>query len=189
MPTGPASACWAVLRWSNCRPPAGACYRGAGACGAPDVTTHLVKTRKRTRRSGRAPGPPASRARTRRRSRRGRGRGEAGAAPPMAGIQEPLKGHTRFKKIKDLNEGTFGFVQLCIDMKTGEQVCLLPGGMTASRAVQHSRALHYQSSSGRCQSPQQHALHLLGMADAQPAGAQPAGMRRWPSSSWSVGLG
>ena len=27
--------------------------------------------------------------------------------------QEPLQGHPKYEKIKDLNSGTFGFVQLC----------------------------------------------------------------------------
>ncbi|PNH07033.1 Serine/threonine-protein kinase SRK2C [Tetrabaena socialis] len=37
-----------------------------------------------------------------------------------AGRPEPLVGHPRYEKIKDLNSGTFGFVQLARDKATGE---------------------------------------------------------------------
>jgi len=33
---------------------------------------------------------------------------------------EPLSGHPKYEKIKDLNSGTFGFVQLCRDKASGE---------------------------------------------------------------------
>ena len=32
-------------------------------------------------------------------------------------------GHPRYQKIRDLNSGGFGFVQLCRDLATGGQVC------------------------------------------------------------------
>lgn len=34
-----------------------------------------------------------------------------------------LEGHTRYKKLKDLNEGTFGVVMLALDLATNERVC------------------------------------------------------------------
>ncbi|KAG2451391.1 hypothetical protein HYH02_003992 [Chlamydomonas schloesseri] len=42
------------------------------------------------------------------------------AKPAPAGRPEPLVGHPRYEKIKDLNSGTFGFVQLARDKLTGE---------------------------------------------------------------------
>ena len=33
-----------------------------------------------------------------------------------------MAGHPRYQKVKDLNEGTFGFVQLGFDKKTNAQV-------------------------------------------------------------------
>jgi serine/threonine-protein kinase SRK2 len=43
-------------------------------------------------------------------------------------LEDPLFGHTRYRKIKDLNEGTFGIVLLALDVRTNEQVLtiLLP---------------------------------------------------------------
>ncbi len=35
-----------------------------------------------------------------------------------------LAGHPRYQKIRDLNSGGFGFVQLCRDAATGGQVSL-----------------------------------------------------------------
>lgn len=35
---------------------------------------------------------------------------------------EPLEGHPRYEKIRDLNSGTFGFVQLARDKQTGELI-------------------------------------------------------------------
>ena len=35
---------------------------------------------------------------------------------------EPLQGHYRYTKLKDLNKGTYGFVQLALDRLTGDQV-------------------------------------------------------------------
>lgn len=37
-------------------------------------------------------------------------------------MAEPLEGHPRYKKLEELNEGTFGFVQLALDTKTNTQV-------------------------------------------------------------------
>ncbi|KAL4425749.1 hypothetical protein ABPG75_009765 [Micractinium tetrahymenae] len=37
---------------------------------------------------------------------------------------EPLNGHTKYQKIKDLNSGTFGFVQLALDRTTGRNVAI-----------------------------------------------------------------
>ena len=36
--------------------------------------------------------------------------------------QQPLTGNTRYKPIRDLNSGTFGFVQLALDTQTGQEV-------------------------------------------------------------------
>ena len=35
---------------------------------------------------------------------------------------EPLEGNTRYKKLQDLNKGSYGFVQLALDQLTGEKV-------------------------------------------------------------------
>lgn len=37
---------------------------------------------------------------------------------------EPLAGHPRYRPIRDLNSGTFGFVQLALDTQTNEQVAI-----------------------------------------------------------------
>lgn len=39
---------------------------------------------------------------------------------------EPLDGtqRSRYSKIKDINSGSYGFVQLCQDNRTGEQVAI-----------------------------------------------------------------
>lgn len=37
-------------------------------------------------------------------------------------LEDPLVGHPRYRKVKDLNEGTFGIVLLAIDARTNEQV-------------------------------------------------------------------
>ena len=42
----------------------------------------------------------------------------------MAPLVEPLQQHTRYRKVKDLNEGTFGFVQLALDLHTNSQVAI-----------------------------------------------------------------
>lgn len=36
--------------------------------------------------------------------------------------EEPLAGSQRFRKLKTLNAGTFGFVQLAANLQTGEKV-------------------------------------------------------------------
>ncbi len=43
-------------------------------------------------------------------------------ADDMSYQQDPLLNHPHFKKIKDLNEGTFGFVQLAKDTRKDEPV-------------------------------------------------------------------
>lgn len=43
----------------------------------------------------------------------------------MSYQQDPLLNHPHFKKMKDLNEGTFGFVQLAKDTRKDEPVSLL----------------------------------------------------------------
>ena len=43
-------------------------------------------------------------------------------ADDMSYQQDPLLNHPHFKKIKDLNEGTFGFVQLARDTRRDEPV-------------------------------------------------------------------
>ena len=43
-------------------------------------------------------------------------------ADDMSYQQNPLLNHPHFKKLKDLNEGTFGFVQLATDTRKNEQV-------------------------------------------------------------------
>ena len=40
------------------------------------------------------------------------------------GCEEPLAGDSRFCKLRDLNTGTFGVVQLAADIKTGEKVAV-----------------------------------------------------------------
>jgi serine/threonine-protein kinase SRK2 len=37
-------------------------------------------------------------------------------------LDDPLVGHPRYRRIKDLNEGTFGIVLLALDARTNEQV-------------------------------------------------------------------
>ena len=41
-------------------------------------------------------------------------------------LDDPLYGHSRYRKLKDLNEGTFGIVLLAMDVRSKEQVGLLP---------------------------------------------------------------
>ena len=50
-----------------------------------------------------------------------------------------LEGHPRYKKLKDLNEGTFGVVMLALDQFTNERVRLTWRTMTNYRL--HSQAL------------------------------------------------
>ncbi|KAK9829253.1 hypothetical protein WJX72_004786 [[Myrmecia] bisecta] len=62
---------------------------------------------------------------------------------------EPLLTHPRYQKIRDLNKGTFGFVQLAMDRETGEQLAikLIERGEKISKYVQreivnHKRLIH-----------------------------------------------
>ena len=43
---------------------------------------------------------------------------------PPPGI-EPLRSHSRYTKLADLNRGSYGFVQLARDNATGEEVRLI----------------------------------------------------------------
>ena len=36
--------------------------------------------------------------------------------------EDPLHGHQRYRKIRDLNEGTFGIVLLALDVRIHQQV-------------------------------------------------------------------
>ncbi|KAL4521907.1 hypothetical protein Ndes2437B_g07672 [Nannochloris sp. 'desiccata'] len=38
--------------------------------------------------------------------------------------EDPLENHPKYQKLKDLNSGTFGFVQLALDKTTGRQVAI-----------------------------------------------------------------
>ena len=40
-------------------------------------------------------------------------------------LDDPLYGHSRYRKLKDLNEGTFGIVLLAMDVRSKEQVSIL----------------------------------------------------------------
>lgn len=42
-----------------------------------------------------------------------------------------LEGHPRYKKLKDLNEGTFGIVMLALDQATNERVSYVMGSWNA----------------------------------------------------------
>jgi serine/threonine-protein kinase SRK2 len=44
--------------------------------------------------------------------------------PAGATRAEPLESHPKYEKVKDLNSGTFGFVQLCKDKTTNELVAI-----------------------------------------------------------------
>ena len=50
-----------------------------------------------------------------------------------------LEGHPRYKKLKDLNEGTFGVVMLALDQVTNERVSLTWKIMSIYKL--HSQAL------------------------------------------------
>jgi serine/threonine-protein kinase SRK2 len=50
-----------------------------------------------------------------------------------------LEGHPRYKKLRDLNEGTFGVVMLALDQVTNERVSLIWNTMSVDRL--HSQAL------------------------------------------------
>ena len=55
----------------------------------------------------------------------------------MAPLVEPLEQHPRYRKIKDLNEGTFGFVQLALDLHNSQQVAIkfIERGAGVSKSV------------------------------------------------------
>eukprot|EP00803_Ostreobium_quekettii_P004162 evm.model.scf_1037.8 EVM.evm.TU.scf_1037.8 scf_1037:46121-47071(+) len=64
--------------------------------------------------------------------------------------EEPLAGHPRYQKLKDLNSGAFGFVQLALDRDTGEKVAIkfLLRGPKIDKNVRreifnHRRLLHH----------------------------------------------
>ena len=40
-------------------------------------------------------------------------------------LDDPLYGHSRYRKLKDLNEGTFGIVLLAMDIRSKEQIGIL----------------------------------------------------------------
>lgn len=56
---------------------------------------------------------------------------------------EPLQGHPKYEKIKDLNSGTFGFVQLCKNKLDNTDVAIkfiergdkASGGLTPCRGL------------------------------------------------------
>ncbi|KAK9808869.1 hypothetical protein WJX72_005481 [[Myrmecia] bisecta] len=62
---------------------------------------------------------------------------EAPAASNSNNLFEPLNNHPRYVKIRDLNEGTFGFVQLARDKQMGQEVAIkfLERGAGISRSV------------------------------------------------------
>lgn len=47
-----------------------------------------------------------------------------GTVKPPPKDREPLEGHPKYKKICDLNRGTYGFVQLAQDVQTNELVAV-----------------------------------------------------------------
>lgn len=57
-------------------------------------------------------------------------------ADDMSYQQDPLLNHPHFKKVKDLNEGTFGFVQLANDTRKDEPVSLNPAAMALACRTQ-----------------------------------------------------
>lgn len=52
-------------------------------------------------------------------------------------LEDPLFAHTRYRKIKDLNEGTFGIVLLALDIRSNEQVAIkfLERGVGVNKSV------------------------------------------------------
>ncbi|KAK9816381.1 hypothetical protein WJX74_001337, partial [Apatococcus lobatus] len=65
------------------------------------------------------------------------------------GNVEPLLGHPRYRKIKDLNKGTFGFVQLAVDVTNGLNYAIkfIERGDRISKYVEreilnHKRLIH-----------------------------------------------
>ncbi|KAK9793436.1 hypothetical protein WJX73_000668 [Symbiochloris irregularis] len=55
----------------------------------------------------------------------------------MNTYRDPLADHPRFKKIRNLNSGTFGFVQMAVELKTGLKVAIkfLPRGPGINECV------------------------------------------------------
>lgn len=69
---------------------------------------------------------------------------------PASYVVNPLEGHTRFRKLKDLNSGSFGFVCLALDTASGEEVAIkfLPLAPPLSENVEreilnHRTLLHH----------------------------------------------
>ncbi|KAK9915945.1 hypothetical protein WJX75_006306 [Coccomyxa subellipsoidea] len=67
--------------------------------------------------------------------------------PPS--VLEPLEDHPKYQKIRDLDKGTFGFVQLAVDLTTGEQVAIkfIERSQEVSKYVEreilnHKRLIH-----------------------------------------------
>lgn len=58
-----------------------------------------------------------------------------------APTRDLLEGHPRYKKLTDLNEGTFGVVMLALDQVTNERVSLI--WRILSIHSLHSQALAY----------------------------------------------
>ena len=54
-----------------------------------------------------------------------------------------LEGHPRYKKLKDLNEGTFGVVMLALDQVTNERVSLTWKTMSINRLHSPALALNF----------------------------------------------
>ncbi|KAK9830625.1 hypothetical protein WJX81_006668 [Elliptochloris bilobata] len=61
----------------------------------------------------------------------------------------PLQGHPKYQKIRDLDKGTFGFVQQAVDLTTGEQVAIkfIERSQEVSKYVEreilnHKRLIH-----------------------------------------------
>ena len=48
----------------------------------------------------------------------------AGRAAQAVRKKEPLQGHPRYRKIKDVAAGAFGFVQLAQDLQNGSLVAI-----------------------------------------------------------------
>lgn len=133
-------------------------------------------------------------------------------------LEDPLFSHTRYRKIKDLNEGTFGIVLLALDIRSNEQVIAFPSLLQIFYSWnppgrQHTSAFSPVVNKGenemhcnrlvagcfvrRTQSWQIAAsreIQTLIMLQAPSAYAHAASKQlfcdvRWPSSSWSEELG
>lgn len=68
----------------------------------------------------------------------------------MAGEPNPLDGHARYQKVRDLNSGSFGFVCLAVDKASGEEVAIkfLPltptiGDNVEREILNHRELLHH----------------------------------------------